>query len=100
MTGRAYLTSSAYNVKLSEETHEAQYTTGQYTVCEVSCGTCSLHLGITYIGALDNSNSYKVGKFLVGQQLFVRPPCCLLRSRRVPAEFPTPLCLRCQRIAV
>uniref|UniRef100_A0A7S4WBW1 Yippee domain-containing protein n=1 Tax=Alexandrium monilatum TaxID=311494 RepID=A0A7S4WBW1_9DINO len=99
MTGRAYLTSAAHNIAVSEDTHEAHYTTGQYTVRDVSCARCSLKLGITYVGALDNQNHYKVGKFLVGQHLLVRPVCCLLRSRRLPAELPMPLCPRCHRTA-
>lgn len=97
MTGRAFLTSTAYNVVASEETQEAHYTTGQYTVRHVDCARCRLRVGITYVGALDRGNQYKIGKFLVGQHFFVRPTCCLLRTRPLPAELPTPLCPRCER---
>ncbi|CAE8643400.1 unnamed protein product [Polarella glacialis] len=100
MTGRAYLSSTAYNVKVSEDTHEANYTTGQYRVRHVSCSTCSYKLGITYVRADDHENQYKIGKFLVGQNCFVRPACCMLRSRRQSAELPMPLCPRCHRTSV
>eukprot|EP00929_Paragymnodinium_shiwhaense_P060056 TRINITY_DN30030_c0_g1_i1.p1 TRINITY_DN30030_c0_g1~~TRINITY_DN30030_c0_g1_i1.p1 ORF type:complete len:1040 (-),score=192.71 TRINITY_DN30030_c0_g1_i1:574-3693(-) len=101
MTGRAHLASHCYNVSVSTSTYEAHYTTGQYSVRNVSCGKCDLRIGITYVGANDRDNSYKIGKFLVGQHVFVRPTCCLLRSRRlVPSELPTPLCPRCQKTAV
>lgn len=99
MTGRAYLTRAAHNIAISEDTHEAHYTTGQYTVKNVSCATCSLRLGITYVSTTDPDNRYKIGKMLVGQYLFVRPACCMLRSGRLPSELPTPLCVRCQRTA-
>lgn len=74
MTGPAYLTSSAYNVQLSSESHEAMYTSGQYTVCDVTCARCSARLGIMYTGAADAPNHYKVGKFLMGQDQLLFPP--------------------------
>jgi len=98
MTGSAYLTSTAYNVQQSDETHEVQYTTGQYTVRNVSCVRCSLQLGITYVDCVDPLNEYKIGNFLVGQHYLIRPSCCLLRTQP-EAELPTPLCLRCERTA-
>lgn len=99
MTGRAYLTLTAYNITVSDDMHEAHYTTGRYMVRNVSCSGCALRLGITYVRALDSQNGYKVGKFLVGQNFFVRPSCCLMRSRRMPVKLPTPLCPRCRRTA-
>eukprot|EP00440_Ansanella_granifera_P012834 gb/GFBE01013938.1/.p1 GENE.gb/GFBE01013938.1/~~gb/GFBE01013938.1/.p1 ORF type:complete len:396 (+),score=60.60 gb/GFBE01013938.1/:1-1188(+) len=96
MTGRAYLTGAAYNVRVSEDMHEASYTTGVYRVRNVSCAVCELRLGITYVGAVDHQNQYKVGKYLVGQNCFVRPACCLLQGGRT-ADLPMPLCPRCQR---
>mmetsp|Transcript_32137 Transcript_32137/g.74504 ORF Transcript_32137/g.74504 Transcript_32137/m.74504 type:complete len:196 (-) Transcript_32137:66-653(-) len=68
MTGPAYLAGSAYNVRLSHESHEAVYTSGQYTVRDASCVRCAARLGIMYIGAADVPNQYKVGKFLMGQE--------------------------------
>lgn len=97
MTGRAFLTTAVYNVNISEDTQEAIYTTGQYTVRHVDCAQCRLRLGITYVGALDRGNQYKIGKFLVGQHFFVRPTCCSLRTRPLASELPMPLCPRCER---
>eukprot|EP00928_Gymnodinium_smaydae_P018543 TRINITY_DN17059_c0_g1_i1.p1 TRINITY_DN17059_c0_g1~~TRINITY_DN17059_c0_g1_i1.p1 ORF type:complete len:295 (-),score=81.85 TRINITY_DN17059_c0_g1_i1:93-977(-) len=69
MTGPGYLTGAARNVVFSEETQEAQYTSGRYTVKEVSCEGCNTSLGITYVGAAVFWNKHKVGKFLLGQDL-------------------------------
>lgn len=100
MTGRAYFSSSAYNVTMSGSRYEAQYTTGQYTVCNIACVQCSLRLGIVYIDCEDRENEYKVGKFLLGQHLLVRPTCCSLHERPHPVRVPTELCARCSCIAV
>lgn len=67
MTGPGYLTSTANNVNISPELQRQLYTTGKYTVREVSCSCCSAVLGVTYVGAVDARNRYKVGKFLVGR---------------------------------
>jgi len=73
LTGPAYLTSSAYNVSVSPELHEAVYTSGQYTVRDVACAGCSARLGIMYVGAVDGPNQYKVGKFLIVQEQLLPP---------------------------
>jgi len=74
MTGPAYLTSTAYNVQLSAESHEAMYASGQYTVRDIMCACCSVRLGIMYTGAANAPNHYKVGKFLMGQDQLLCPP--------------------------
>lgn len=111
LTGRAYLSTAACNVDIAEQTQEAQYTTGVYTVRAVSCGCCAAALGITYSAASDRQNHYKVGKFLLAQNQLVRPACCLLRRTGSLAghlqgtgvsskELPIRNCGRCQRFAV
>jgi len=66
MSGPGYLTSLASNVSISTEMLTQLYTTGQYTVSEVNCSRCSAMLGVTYAGAADSRNRFKVGKFLIG----------------------------------
>jgi len=72
MTGPGFLTSAACNVAMSEIDQEAVYTSGRYTVREVTCERCSMMLGITYVGAAVIWNKHKVGKFLLGQNLLTK----------------------------
>jgi len=74
MTGPGYLTSAANNVCIALEMQTQLYTTGKYTVREVSCSTCAAMLGVTYAGAADVRNRYKVGKFLLGRDRLCLPP--------------------------
>lgn len=39
--------------------------TGLHTVCDVSCSVCSSNLGWKYVGAEEDSQRYKVGKFIL-----------------------------------
>jgi len=73
MTGPGYLTGAANNVRISLELQTQLYTTGKYTVREVGCGCCSAVLGVTYAGAADARNRYKVGKFLLGRDRLCLP---------------------------
>jgi len=74
MSGPGYLTSAATNVSIALEMQTQLYTTGKYTVREVSCGGCAAMLGVTYAGAADVRNRYKVGKFLLGRDRLRLPP--------------------------
>mmetsp|Transcript_117838 Transcript_117838/g.367191 ORF Transcript_117838/g.367191 Transcript_117838/m.367191 type:complete len:282 (-) Transcript_117838:44-889(-) len=74
MTGPGYLTGAAANVCVSLEMQTQVYTTGKYTVREVSCSCCASMLGVTYAGAADVRNRYKVGKFLLGRDRLRLPP--------------------------
>uniref|UniRef100_A0A7S1RWE4 Yippee domain-containing protein n=1 Tax=Alexandrium catenella TaxID=2925 RepID=A0A7S1RWE4_ALECA len=74
MTGPGYLTSMATNVCIALELQTQLYTTGKYTVREVSCSNCAAMLGVTYAGAADVRNRYKVGKFLIGRDRLRLPP--------------------------
>mmetsp|Transcript_72648 Transcript_72648/g.151653 ORF Transcript_72648/g.151653 Transcript_72648/m.151653 type:complete len:213 (+) Transcript_72648:136-774(+) len=72
-TSPGYLLSSAHNIQVSLEKQTAVYTTGRYTIQEVSCKQCSAVLGVTYSAAADARNQYKVGKFLVGRDRLALP---------------------------
>lgn len=74
MTGPGYLTSAAQNVTLASDSQVVAYTTGRYTICEVSCKHCNAVLGAHYLGAADVRNQYKVGKYLLGRDRLVLPP--------------------------
>lgn len=74
MSGPGYLTAAARNVCESPELQTQMYTTGKYTVREVSCSQCSNVLGVTYVGTADARNRYKVGKFLLGRDRLKLPP--------------------------
>mmetsp|Transcript_201 Transcript_201/g.854 ORF Transcript_201/g.854 Transcript_201/m.854 type:complete len:492 (+) Transcript_201:1220-2695(+) len=81
MAGPGYLAEATYNVHFASETSEVVYTSGEYTVAEISCACCAVQLGILYVDATDAENNFKVGKMLLAQdQLFlppwsVGPPC-------------------------
>merc|ERR1719223_1437660 len=90
LSGRAYLTTSAYNTYTSEESYESQ----QYTIHNVHCATCELCLGITYGKSTNPQNKYKIGKFLLTQHLLVRLECCMYQAQAPPADPITPLCHR------
>jgi len=73
-TSPGYLISQARNTTISPELQTATYTTGQYTIQEVMCQRCSATLGVTYSGAAEPRNHYKVGKILVGRDRLQLPP--------------------------
>lgn len=80
--GRAYLVSAkptASTVSMSGATSQAeslpntvmqrpvprQYVTGLHTVCDISCAFCGNVLGWKYVSAEEESQRYKVGKFIL-----------------------------------
>lgn len=80
--GRAYLVSAeptASAVSMSGSTSQAeslpntvmqrpvprQYVTGLHTVCDISCAFCGSVLGWKYVSAEEESQRYKVGKFIL-----------------------------------
>jgi len=73
-TSPGYLTGACSNVRISCDVQTVVYTTGQYSVQDVQCSRCSAVLGITYTGADNARNQYKVGKYLVGIDRLVLPP--------------------------
>jgi len=73
MSGPGYLTTAARSVCESPELQTQMYTTGKYTVRDVSCSQCSNVLGVTYVGTPHAQNRYKVGKFLLGRDRLKLP---------------------------
>ncbi|CAK0827000.1 unnamed protein product, partial [Prorocentrum cordatum] len=67
MSSPAYLADQAWNVRLAADSHDAAYSSGVYTVRDVTCADCSARLGITYVSAGVAENDFKVGKFLLSQ---------------------------------
>jgi len=72
-TSPGYLLGAIHNVQVSEDEQSAVYTTGRYSIQEVTCKQCRAVLGVTYSGASDARNQYKVGKFLVGRDRLMLP---------------------------
>jgi len=64
-----YLTDAARNTKISDNDQEVAYLSGKYTVRDVMCAFCLDVIGVKYVGAEKEANNYKVGKFLLGQDL-------------------------------
>ena len=44
---------------------KASYMSGYYRVRDVDCAQCRVRLGVTYVGAVDPENHYKIGTCLV-----------------------------------
>lgn len=97
-TGPAYFSNMAYNYTISDEPQEASFTTGQYSIKNVSCTHCTTPIGVTYVRAFGPRNQHKVGKFLLGQRMFVRPNCCCFPSRH-SSRLPIRLCPKCKHHA-
>eukprot|EP00397_Hematodinium_sp_SG-2012_P019222 GEMP01019740.1.p1 GENE.GEMP01019740.1~~GEMP01019740.1.p1 ORF type:complete len:551 (-),score=106.78 GEMP01019740.1:820-2472(-) len=91
-TGRAYLCSMARNVSISTLITHATYTTGVYKVAQVECAICSASLGVKYVGTLDPTNNYKIGKYLMGQSQIIVPKCC----KGLMPNFPNGACWQCK----
>lgn len=73
-TSPGYLLTAAHNVHISVEAQTAVYTTGRYNIQDVSCLHCAATLGVTYSGASEARNQWKVGKFLIGVDRLQLPP--------------------------
>ncbi|CAM0147148.1 unnamed protein product [Urochloa decumbens] len=62
--GKAYLLDKMVNVNDGER-DERMMTTGMHTVCDIFCVACGSIVGWKYLAAVDKSQRYKVGKFLL-----------------------------------
>ncbi|KAJ0407065.1 hypothetical protein P43SY_005338 [Pythium insidiosum] len=63
-TGKAYLMNAMFNVRMG--TPRNRYLmTGMHTICDVMCTTCEAVLGWQYIRAMELSQKYKEGKFIM-----------------------------------
>ncbi|KAI3689032.1 hypothetical protein L2E82_46980 [Cichorium intybus] len=63
-SGQAYMFSEAMNVVLGGK-REQQLITGRYVVADVSCSKCGEVLGWKYLKSLDDSQRYKIGRFII-----------------------------------
>eukprot|EP01112_Ceratiomyxa_fruticulosa_P015864 TRINITY_DN4731_c0_g2_i1.p1 TRINITY_DN4731_c0_g2~~TRINITY_DN4731_c0_g2_i1.p1 ORF type:complete len:114 (-),score=8.21 TRINITY_DN4731_c0_g2_i1:742-1083(-) len=66
--GTAYLFSKCVNITVGQS-EERQLTTGLHTVADISCIDCGGVLGWKYEGAQEESQKYKVGKFILERAL-------------------------------
>ncbi|PKX98553.1 yippee/mis18 family protein [Aspergillus novofumigatus IBT 16806] len=62
--GRAYLAESLPNTVMQRPVPR-QYVTGLHTVCDISCAFCGNVLGWKYVSAEEESQRYKIGKFIL-----------------------------------
>uniref|UniRef100_A0A7S3GDB4 Protein yippee-like n=1 Tax=Palpitomonas bilix TaxID=652834 RepID=A0A7S3GDB4_9EUKA len=62
--GRAYLFSDAVNYAVGPE-EARMLMTGLHRVCDVYCNVCSSYLGWKYIEAMEESQKYKEGKYVL-----------------------------------
>jgi len=62
--GRAYLFNNVHNVTFgARETRLLM--TGEHVVCDVYCAECNTYCGWKYEAAKEESQQYKVGKFII-----------------------------------
>ncbi|KEY72809.1 hypothetical protein S7711_04400 [Stachybotrys chartarum IBT 7711] len=66
--GKGFLFHNAFNVDLGK-TYERQMTTGWHSIRDVYCNRCNAYVGWQYEKAEHETQSYKVGKFLMEAEL-------------------------------
>nr|ACO87677.1 yippee-like protein [Brachypodium sylvaticum] len=62
--GKAYLFDKVVNVNDGEK-DDRMMTTGLHTVCDIFCVGCGSILGWKYVSAVEKSQRYKEGKFIL-----------------------------------
>ncbi|TKW29908.1 hypothetical protein SEVIR_3G426100v4 [Setaria viridis] len=65
--GKAYLFAKMVNVTVGEKEERAM-TTGWHTVCDIFCVACGCNLGWKYLAAVDKTQRYKEGKFILDRR--------------------------------
>ncbi|KAH9247340.1 hypothetical protein BASA81_015057 [Batrachochytrium salamandrivorans] len=63
-SGKAYLFNTAINTSLSNP-EQRRLRTGMHTVTDAACVQCGNVVGWRYVAAVDTSQQYKVGKFVL-----------------------------------
>ncbi|KAI7734147.1 hypothetical protein M8C21_020551 [Ambrosia artemisiifolia] len=63
-SGQAYMFSEVTNVVLGEK-REQQLLTGRFVVADVYCSNCKEVLGWKYLKSFDDSQRYKLGRFII-----------------------------------
>lgn len=62
--GRAYLLTNVVNVTLGPR-EERLLITGLHTVADIHCTSCNTVIGWKYVSAVEESQKYKEGKFIL-----------------------------------
>eukprot|EP01136_Pigoraptor_vietnamica_P015205 Opistho-1_new@58078 len=62
--GRAYLFHKVVNIHLGPP-EDRMLITGLHTVCDIFCNCCNATLGWKYEEAYEDTQKYKVGKFII-----------------------------------
>jgi len=69
--GKAYLFNKVVNVCLGKK-EERIFITGRHTVCDIHCANCYVVLGWKYEEAFEDSQKYKVGKYILEKSLMMK----------------------------
>ncbi|KAL1917918.1 uncharacterized protein VTP21DRAFT_3752 [Calcarisporiella thermophila] len=69
--GRAYLFSKVVNVSTGQ-VEDRLLITGLHTVADVFCDVCQTTVGWKYIYAYEDSQRYKIGKFVLERERIVK----------------------------
>lgn len=78
-TGTAYLIAEVWNYVCGPE-EDRQLSTGEHTIREIYCQKCHTNIGWTYIRAYQESQKYKIGKFIL-EAACIRKVRCLKSNR-------------------
>ncbi|KAF4315689.1 hypothetical protein BBO99_00008561 [Phytophthora kernoviae] len=65
-TGKAFLMNNMYNIRIGSARNR-YLMTGMHTIGDVLCSQCDFVLGWKYIKAMESSQKYKEGKFIMEQ---------------------------------
>ncbi|KAE9038601.1 hypothetical protein PR002_g5939 [Phytophthora rubi] len=63
-TGKAFLMNNMYNIRVGPARNR-YLMTGMHTIADVQCSQCDFVLGWKYIKAMESSQKYKEGKFIM-----------------------------------
>ncbi|TDH72228.1 hypothetical protein CCR75_009512 [Bremia lactucae] len=67
-TGKAFLMNHMYNVSIGPA-HKRDLMTGLHTIADIMCCQCDFGLGWKYLKAMETSQKYKEGKFIIEHAL-------------------------------
>ncbi|KAL3672459.1 hypothetical protein V7S43_001758 [Phytophthora oleae] len=65
-TGKAFLMNNMYNIRVGPARNR-YLMTGMHTIADVLCSQCGFVLGWKYVKAMESSQKYKEGKFIMEQ---------------------------------
>jgi len=70
--GQAYLFNTVVNVILGSKEENRNLLSGLHKVCDVHCICCNTLLGWKYLEAFEDSQKYKVGRFILERALIAK----------------------------